>query len=281
MENQFEQIRDQQKQSWNKFSSGWKKWDEFNMRFLKPMGDAIIDNLKINDGDHVLDIAAGTGEPGLTIATLTPNGSVTGTDLADGMLETANANAQAKGIKNYKTQIADVSELPFNTETFDGVSCRMGFMFFPDMQLAANEIYRVLKSGGRFATAVWAGPEQNNWVTTIMGVIQRHVVLPAPPPGAPGMFRCAKPGFIAELLEKAGFTNITQNEITGQVDYGSFDRYWQMMMEVGAPIVAAMAQADEPTKNVIKEEVLALFQSRNTDGENILNYAALIISGHK
>jgi len=45
MENQFEQIRDQQKQSWNRFSPGWRKWDEFNMRFLKPMGDAIIDNL--------------------------------------------------------------------------------------------------------------------------------------------------------------------------------------------------------------------------------------------
>jgi ubiquinone/menaquinone biosynthesis C-methylase UbiE len=200
MESQFEQIRDQQKQSWNKFSPGWKKWDEFNMRFLKPMGDAIIDNLKIKDGDHVLDIAAGTGEPGLTIAALTPNGSVTGTDLADGMLEIANANAGLKGLKNYKTRLADVSELPFDSETFDDVSCRMGFMFFPDPQLAANEIYRVLKPCGRFATSVWSSPEQNNWVTTIMSVIQKHVILPAPAPGAPGMFRCAKPGFIIDLL---------------------------------------------------------------------------------
>jgi ubiquinone/menaquinone biosynthesis C-methylase UbiE len=281
MENQFEQIRDQQKQSWNKFSPGWKKWDEFNMRFLKPMGDAIIDNLKIKDGDHVLDIAAGTGEPGLTIAALTPNGTVTGTDLADGMLEIANANAWAKAIKNYKTQLADVSELPFAAETFDGVSCRMGFMFFPDMQLAAGEIYRVLKPGGRVATAVWAAPDQNNWVTTIMSIIQKHIVLPPPPPGAPGMFRCAKPGFIADVFKQAGFNNITETEITGQVDYSSFDRYWQMMLEVGAPIVAAMAQADDATKAVIKDEVSALFLSRNPDGGGLLNYGTLVISGQK
>ncbi|QEM12196.1 class I SAM-dependent methyltransferase [Mucilaginibacter rubeus] len=281
MENQLEQIRDQQKQSWNKFSPGWKKWDEFNMRFLKPMGDAIIDSLKIKDGDDVLDIAAGTGEPGLTIAALTPNGTVTGTDLAEGMLEIARANAAAKGVKNYKAQIADVSELPFDTESFNAVSCRMGFMFFPDMQLAANEIYRVLKPGGRFATAVWAGPEQNNWVTTIMSVIQKHVILPAPPPGSPGMFRCAKPDVIANLLKQAGFNDITPIELTGQVDYGSFDRYWQMMMEVGAPIVAAMSQADEPTKNKIKEEVAALFQSQNTGGTALLHYGALVISAQK
>jgi len=281
MENQLEQIRDQQKQSWNKFSPGWKKWDEFNMRFLKPMGDAIIDNLKIKDGDDVLDIAAGTGEPGLTIAALTPNGMVTGTDLAEGMLEIARANAAAKRVKNYKAQIADVSELPFDTESFNAVSCRMGFMFFPDMQLAANEVYRVLKPGGRFATAVWAGPEQNNWVTTIMSVIQKHVILPAPPPGAPGMFRCAKPDVIAGLLKQVGFNDITSIEITGQVDYGSFDRYWQMMMEVGAPIIAAMSQADEPTRNKIKEEVAALFQSQNTGGTALLNYGALVISAQK
>jgi len=54
-----------------------------------------------------------------------------------------------------------------------------------------------------------------------------------------------------------------------------------MMMEVGAPIVAAMAQAHEPIKNVIKEEVSALFQSRIPMDKVFLNYAALIISSQK
>jgi hypothetical protein len=54
-----------------------------------------------------------------------------------------------------------------------------------------------------------------------------------------------------------------------------------MMLEVGAPIVAAMAQADELTKNIIKEEVFALFRSLNIDGGGVLNYAALIITAQK
>jgi ubiquinone/menaquinone biosynthesis C-methylase UbiE len=99
MEPSQEQIREQQKQSWNKFSPGWKKWDTFNMAFLKPFGDAIISALKIVDGDDVLDIAAGTGEPGLTIATLTPNGKVIGTDLSENMLSIMPKQKELKTIK--------------------------------------------------------------------------------------------------------------------------------------------------------------------------------------
>ena len=50
------------------------------------MGEAIIAGLHIKSDDEVLDIAAGTGEPGLTIAALAPDGQVTGTDLSENML---------------------------------------------------------------------------------------------------------------------------------------------------------------------------------------------------
>lgn len=42
MEEQLEMIRDQQKETWNKFSSRVEKWDGFTMSFLEPMGDQII-----------------------------------------------------------------------------------------------------------------------------------------------------------------------------------------------------------------------------------------------
>ena len=281
METQREQIREQQKQSWNKFSPGWKKWNSFNMAFLKPMGDAIIDHLQITDTDQVLDMATGTGEPGITIAGLVPNGSVTGTDLAEDMLAIARENASAKGLENYETVTADVCELPFAPASFDAISCRMGFMFFPDMQLAAGEMHRVLKTGGRIAVTVWGAPDLNNWVTTIMNVIRKHIELPTPMPGAPGMFRCASPGLMTGILKQAGFKHIKENTITGQVDYQSFDRYWEMMLEVGAPIVAALANADEATEAAIKAETAELFRSKNKGDAALLDYGALVVCGEK
>src|SRR6476661_567278 len=98
------------------------------------------------------------------------------------MLEVARENAEKRGIKNIETIACDANELPFEDERFDAVSCRMGFMFFPDMLQAAKEMLRVLKPGGRLATSVWGPPEKNFWITATMGTINKHVDVPPPPP---------------------------------------------------------------------------------------------------
>src|ERR1700761_9514734 len=104
MEPQLQQIREDQRASWNKFSPGWKKWNSFLMDFLRPMGAAIIEELKIRADDRILDIAAGTGEPGLTIAALVKNGAVMSTDLSENMLAIAEETAKRRGLQNFSTQ---------------------------------------------------------------------------------------------------------------------------------------------------------------------------------
>ena len=281
MEQQLEQIRQQQKETWNKFSSGWKKWDDLTMDFLKPMGNEIIRLLNPKNDDVVLDVAAGTGEPGLTIASMLTGGKVIITDLAEDMLEIARENATRRGIKNIETRACDVCELPFADNTFDAISCRFGFMFFPDMLLAAKEMVRVLKPGGRIATSVWSVPEKNFWVTAIMGTINKNMELPAPPPGAPGMFRCAKDGFISDLFLQAGLKNISEKEVNGKLNCKTTDVYWNMMTEIGAPIVAALSKADQAMKEKIKGEVYQAVNQKYPDGNILIDSSALVIYGEK
>lgn len=281
MEPQLTEIREQQKATWNKFSPGWKKWDDFTMKFLQPMGDAIITELNIKEDDVVLDVASGTGEPGLSIAAMAKKGKVIGTDVADQMLAIARENAESKQLKNYETKTCDVCELPFDENMFDKISCRMGFMFFPDMQLASDEMFRVLKTGGKMATSVWAGPENNVWVTSIMGVINKNMQIPPPPPGAPGMFRCAAPGFIKSLMERSGFKNINEKLISGKVVYDDFNNFWQMMNEVAAPVVGALSKADDNMKLKIKNEVEQLSDKYKTGKGLELDYASWVVSGSK
>ena len=281
MEQQLEQIRDQQKQSWNKFSAGWKKWDKLVMDFLKPMGDEIIRLLNPQKTDVILDVASGTGEPGLTIAAKLSGGKVIITDLADHMLEIARENAESRGIYNIETVTCDVCDLPFPDNTFDAISCRFGFMFFPDMLLAANEMVRVLKPGGKIATSVWNVPEKNFWVTAIMGTINKNMKLPPPPPGSPGMFRCAKDGFISDIFSQAGLKNISQTEIFGKLNCKTSDAYWGMQTEVGAPIVAALGKASDDVKEKIKIETYAALSQKYPNGNIIIDSSALIIYGEK
>ncbi len=281
MEQTLERIREEQRASWNKFSPGWRKWDELVMDFLKPLGDEIITLIHPQKNDLILDIAAGTGEPGLSIAAKLNGGKVIITDLSEDMLEIAREHALLRGITNVETKACDVTELPFEDNTFDAVSCRLGYMFFPDMLLATKEMTRVLKTGGRIATAVWGAPEKNFWVTSIMGIIKNNMDLPAPPVDGPGMFRCAKDGLMVDLFKQAGLKKITQSEVLGKMNCRTADTYWTMMTEVGAPIVAALIRADEATYGKIKKELYLLLNEKYPDGNVVIDSSALVIYGEK
>ena len=281
MNEQQQATLDEQKKTWNKVADSWKKWDEFTMNFLKPMGDAIIKALDIKANDVVLDIASGTGEPAFSIAAIAKNGEVYATDLSEEMLTIARTYADERGINNIEFKVADVSDLPFKNNFFDKISCRMGFMFFPDMQLAANEMFRVCRHGGKVAICVWDAPENNDWSATITKVLSNHIEIPEPQESAPGMFRCARPGLVKQLFESAGFKNVKEETVAGKVDFGTPENYWLNRTEMSESTISLLSKADEATRKEIKDELLTLCNNKLTNGRLIMHYASLIIRAEK
>ncbi len=268
-----------QRASWNRFSPGWKKWDAHTMAFLAPHGDAIVDYLAPGGTQVILDIAAGTGEPGLSIARRLRGGRVVITDLADGMLAVAKEKAARAGVTNVEFREADACALPFPDNTFDAVSCRLGYMFFPDMAIAAREMARVVKPGGRVATTVWGAPERNFWVTCMVQNIGKHMDVPPTPPGAPGMFRCAQPGLIAGLFKTAGLSGVAEREVPCTVGLSGPAEYWEMVTEISAPFVGLLSKADAATVARIKAGVLAAMGERHPDGK--IPACGILITGRK
>lgn len=281
MNKQQSEIREQQKASWDKSSWGWKKWDAFTMSFLKPMGDGIILLLDTQPGQHVIDIATGTGEPGLTIAKMVPEAKVTGVDISEGMMNVAMEKAMAAGLTNYEAVVADVCNLPFPDNSIDNISCRFGFMFFPDMLLAITEMYRVLKPGGHIATCVWDNAEANFWVTAMSLSVKKFIEIPPPPPGSPGMFRCAAPGYMKDLLQTAGFYAVREKKIEGQVIYDSPTHYWTITNEISPTLTAIMEKTDEPTRMAIKNDLFDRLDKHVSQGILPMNYTAIMLYGKK
>ena len=276
-----DEIRDGQRATWAGLSAGWEKWDAVIMDQLGPVGDAMIERLDVAEDHQHLDIASGTGEPGLTIARLMPKGRVVLTDLAPEMLDVAARRARAQGIANVETQVCSADDLPFDDATFDSVSVRFGYMFFPDPAKATAEFARVLKPGGRLCSAVWIKPDENPWTTILMEAIATETVVPPPAPGAPNMYRCAAPGYVGALYEGAGLGDVAEWDVDVELVTQSPAEYWEMMSEHVSLAVAALQQVDASARDRIRATAMAKVSPFEKDGTVRIPGLARCIVGAK
>jgi SAM-dependent methyltransferase len=276
-----DEIRDVQRATWAGLSAGWEKWDALIMDQLRPVGTAMVERLDIAEDQQHLDIASGTGEPGLSIARLAPRGRVVLTDLAPEMLDVAARRADAQGVTNIETEVCSADRLPFGDAIFDSVSVRFGYMFFPDPAEATAEFARVLKPGGRLCSSVWVKPEENPWTTILMQAIATEVVVPPPDPDAPNMFRYAGPGSISTVYTAAGLRDVAEWDVDIELVTSSPTEYWEMMSEHVSLAVAALRHVDEPARERIRATVMENVSAYGTDGTVRVPGVARCIVGTK
>jgi len=276
-----DEIRDGQRARWAGLSAGWEKWDSIIMDQLGPVGAAMIERLDIAEDHQHLDIASGTGEPGLTIAKLAPKGHVVLTDLAPEMLDIATRRAKAQGITNFETKVCSADDLPFDDPTFDGVSVRFGYMFFPDVAKATAEFARVLVPGGRLCWSVWVKPEENPWTAIAMQAIATEAVVPPPDPDGPNMFRCAATGYVSTLYEDAGLHDVAEWDVDVELVTRSPEQYWEMISEHVSLAVTALQRVDEPARERIAKAVIAKVSTYEQDGKVRIPGVARCIVGTK
>jgi SAM-dependent methyltransferase len=262
-----DEIRDGQRATWAHLAAGWEKWDSVITDQLGPVGAAMIEHLDLGRDHRHLDIASGTGEPGLSIATLLPHGRVVLTDLVAEMLDIAARRARARGIENVETRVCSADELPFDDATFDSVSVRFGYMFFPDVAKATAEFARVLKPGGRLCSSVWVKPEENPWTTIAMQAIATEVAVAPPDRDGPNMYRCAAQGSVSALYEAAGLHDVAEWDVGVELVTESPEQYWEMISEHVSLAVAALAQVDEAARERIRADAIVKVSAFETDGK--------------
>jgi enediyne biosynthesis protein CalE5 len=237
-----QQVIEGQRQDWNRVAGGWEKWDRFFDEQMAFLNHRLVADARLRSGMRVLDLGSGTGYPALLGAqTVGPTGGVIGLDLAEQMLAVARRKATALGLANVTFRTSDVTALPFDTNSFDAVTSRFCLMFLPEIPKATAEIARVLKHGSWVAAAVWAAPEKNPSISLSMEAIKKVVELPPPDPTTPGIFRLAKPGDLAGMLQQVGLVDVTDQEFLAEWSYTSAEEYYTSLLEIAAPIQNLMA----------------------------------------
>jgi enediyne biosynthesis protein CalE5 len=277
-----QQLIDAQRQDWNRVASGWEKWDAFFDGSMAFLNHRLVGDARLRQGQRVLDLGSGTGYPALLVAQVVgPQGAVIGMDLAEQMLAAAERKAGRLGLTNVTFRTGDVTSLPFDAVSFDAVTSRFCLMFLPEIPKAAAEIRRVLKPGAWMAAAVWSAPDKNPYLKIPMDTIKQFIELPPPDPSAPGIFRLAKPGDLAGMLQQAGFDEVQDSELIGEVPFPTADEYVASLMDIAAPIQNLFTQLSEEQQRQVKKRITDT-ANQYRRGDNIaLPIAIRLVTGRK
>jgi SAM-dependent methyltransferase len=270
------EIRARQREDWNLNAPGWKKWDSHLMKYLRPVGQRMLELAELEDGNVVLDVATGSGEPGLSAAKRVGKGRVIGIDISEQMVDIAREKAKRLGIDNYKARLYSSSKFPFDSDTFDAVISRFGLMFFPDVLGGLKEMARVLKPRGKLCVAVW-GP-QDERAQRISQILIETLDLPRPSPNVPGPFRCSEAGRITFLVREAGLHEVEQVEMKTHRVYRSVQEYWEYLLDTNPKIASAIANANQKARLDIRRRIGAVLDTAKNKRAEVSFYGTAWIN---
>ncbi|HXK32912.1 MAG TPA: methyltransferase domain-containing protein [Dehalococcoidia bacterium] len=264
------QVKEAVRDQWTHAAEAWTRWHPKFSRMSREATEFVCDAAQLEPGMQVLDLAGGTGEPGLTAAQrVAPGGTVVCTDFVPGMVAAAEANARAAGITNMKFQQVDAEDIPFEDASFDRVVSRWGVMFFPNTQKALSEIRRVLKPGSRATFAVWQAVGKNGWFNDLNELLRGAGLLQPPAPGMPTPFRFGESGSLPRELEAAGFREVAERPHELPWCWpGPPEEYLQFIQATFPAWRRGLESAEEPTRARVLQEMHDVV-SRSYDGDLI------------
>ncbi|HWO57878.1 MAG TPA: class I SAM-dependent methyltransferase [bacterium] len=249
-------IKEREHKSWTFVAPGWRKHDARLVEITTPVTERMLELARIKGGQHILDLACGTGEPALAAAGRIDGGRVVALDFVEEMLDFAREKAAARRLTNIEFQRTDAEALRFANDSFDAVTMRFGLMFLPDPLACAQKAYRVLKPGGRFVAACWADPKDNRWASMPMRIIRRELNLETPPPGSPGLFAFADRSRFESVLHEAGFHHVSVEPITLRMaDFDTPAEYFTFTRELAGPIAILFSQLPPDRQAAVRDEI--------------------------
>ena len=160
---------------WN---SGGANYDKISRSIADAIEHCVI-RLNPQPGEHILDVATGTGWAARRIAAR--GAQVTGIDLGADLIEAARARAHAEQL-TIEFHPGDAERLAFENKTFDAVISTFGVMFVSKPEAAATELARVCKPGGRLALTTWP---PDGTIAGMFKVMKPYMAVPASPPPSP------------------------------------------------------------------------------------------------
>lgn len=221
----------------------------------------LLDRVKVQPGERVLDVACGTGIVARTAASMAgATGIVVGLDMNATMLD------KARSIDaSIEWREGDALVMPFRDQEFDVVVCQQGIQFFPDRLQAVQEMHRVLRPNGRLGISVWYSLDTSPGYVALAEALERHVdaktaslVHTQPQPNE--AFPLREGSEIRTLLEQSGFREVNAVRESKMARYASPKEFTRAIM-VGSIMRRTGTRVSEETMQLLMDDVSAQLQA--------------------
>jgi len=199
--------------------------------YLWPVGEALVRRVGIGHHEQVLDVACGTGNAAIRAALA--GGRVTGLDLTPELFADARREAADAGVDITWVE-GDAEDLPFESGRFDVVLSTFGVMFAPRHRVAARELVRVLRPGGRFGIASWTPEGRIGAQFRMLGEFA-----PPPPPFAQPPLGWGVEEHVRELFAGTDVILDFARETVPLPDLGTPDEANDFLQDKWGPLITA------------------------------------------
>lgn len=206
------------------------RYDNPALRFFPACAEKLTDIVTINPGDHVLDIATGTGVVALAAAIKTgQQGQVQAIDLSENMLNEAKQKCHNAGLDNIKFHVMDAEKPEFADNTFDVITCSYGLFFLPDMSVALQNWLRILKPGGQLIFSSFAPSAFQPLSDTFIKNLADYDIIPP----TPRWLQLAEEKLCKQILLDNGFIEprVEQSQLGYPLE--DFEQWWDAIKSAG------------------------------------------------
>lgn len=241
------------------FGRAASTYDHVGPPFFSHFGKHLVDIAKISPSSNVLDVATGRGALLFPAAeAVGRDGQVVGVDLSEAMIqETSKELARQNMSLKVAVRQMDAENLQFSDESFDYVLCGFAIFFFPQLNRAMSEFYRVLKPNGHICVSTWDTLfyEQWGWFDALIKEYLPPEPTPSEKSGSTSEPVFDTPEGLESILASAGFENIQIFSEAKEFVYSANEDYWLSLWSHGAREVL------EKIEQVRGKEGLARFRS--------------------
>jgi ubiquinone/menaquinone biosynthesis C-methylase UbiE len=206
-----ESKRNEMRKDYAALAHGYIQYRDELRRSNKLVTDALKRLADIHEGQRVLDLACGVGDPTFAIVEeVGSSGYVVGLDISEAMVEGARRWAHDKDIKNVEFHaIANELELDAHKGIYDAAICQHGLMYMDKPVDVLRGLRDCLKSGGHVAVSTWGVAEHCPYVRVTRKIVGHHIDLPR---AKASPYPLTTRDALEDALVKAGFDQ-TRSEV--------------------------------------------------------------------